>query len=182
VTEQPEHGAGGNVEIEVTQGPEVPEALAQPHRGHAGAAAGVEPADGTGGHARFRMVYCGFVHSTTNISSTLYDMATEKPSRGGPPSRPRRRPTPNETAERVVKKIDDKLIRTAAQIDRKAAQLDRKAAQLERVSARLQDHQEILEHLSGHLGALEVWTRTEPGGRPPRCRCAAWPPSSAPGR
>jgi AcrR family transcriptional regulator len=97
-------------------------------------------------------------------------MATEKGSRppGRAPGHHRRKPTPAEAAERVVKKIDAKLNHATAHLDRKADQLDRKAAQLERISAKLQDRQELLEAISGHLGSLEVWTRAEPGGRRPR--------------
>jgi AcrR family transcriptional regulator len=99
----------------------------------------------------------------------MYDMATKKtpgkPERSGGA---RRKPTGAEAAERVVKKIDDKLARTAEKLDRKSAQIDRRAVQMERASAKIQDHQEMLERLSHHLGALDIWTRAEPGSRRPR--------------
>jgi AcrR family transcriptional regulator len=82
-------------------------------------------------------------------------MATENgPRRPDAPPPGRRKPTSAEAAERVASKIDAKISRTGAK--------------LERVSAKVQGHQEMLDRLSGHLGALDVWTRIEPAGRRPR--------------
>jgi AcrR family transcriptional regulator len=79
----------------------------------------------------------------------------------------------------VASRIDETLSRKAAQMERASAKfqehqdridekLSRKAAQIDKVAARLHQHQEMLDRLSGHLGALEVWTRIEPAGRRPR--------------
>jgi AcrR family transcriptional regulator len=106
-------------------------------------------------------------------------MATEKGSRGAgkrtPPTPAKAKPSPPDPAALVAKhlgQIDEKvnraLERKAAMIDRKAAQLDRRATQLDRASAKIEGTREMLDRLSGHLGALEVWTRAEPGGRRPR--------------
>ena len=56
---------GSHVEVEITQRPEVAEALAE--------ALGVHPGvDRSGVGGGIRRVYCLFVHSTTDVSSTLY--------------------------------------------------------------------------------------------------------------
>ena len=61
VAEQPEHRAGGDVEVEVAQRPEVAEALAE--------ALGGDPAE------FFVRCMSMFVHRTTKLSSTLYEMS-----------------------------------------------------------------------------------------------------------
>ena len=101
VAEQAEHLTGRHVEVEVAQRPQVAELLAQ--AAGSDATGGVE-GDGGCRLNLIRMLYRSFVHSTTNVSSTLYDMATEYPKkspassaspRSRPSTSPPRRSTPS---------------------------------------------------------------------------------------
>lgn len=100
------------------------------------------------------MLYQSFVHSTANVSSTLYDVARD--SRENPP---RRHGAPRDPiGERVADKVD-KLGRN----------LEHKLAQKEQqLQAKVAKHVEQLDRLQERLGALEVWLRSEPGERRPR--------------
>jgi len=112
------------------------------------------------------MAYVLFVHSTAQVSSTLYDMATKK--------RPPRRDHPHPTAE----SIRDHLVDTAMEkaVEKAAVKMEhtlnakatKAARQKERLSKKAARAAEQLDRLSSHLEMLEVWTRSEPGGRQPR--------------
>ena len=81
VAEQTEDRARRDVEVEVAQRPEVAEALAQ-------ARGSMTPRSGSSGLRRCRMAYGLFVHSTTNISSTLYEWQPEPPASADDEPRP----------------------------------------------------------------------------------------------
>ncbi|HEY3722806.1 MAG TPA: TetR/AcrR family transcriptional regulator C-terminal domain-containing protein [Acidimicrobiia bacterium] len=82
----------------------------------------------------------------------------------------------------VVEKVADKAAEKASKQERIAQRAARKAASLERAAGKVSDHAarhervaakaamkaEMLERISSGLGALELWTRDEPGARRPR--------------
>lgn len=100
------------------------------------------------------MLYQFIVHSTTKISSTLYDVARESRE-----NRPRRHGAPKEQiGERVADKVDQLGRNLEYKLALKEQQLQAKVAR----------HVEQLDRLQERLGALEVWLRSEPGERRPR--------------
>ena len=127
-----------------------------------------------------------FVHSTNNPSGTLYGMAT---------GNPRKRPAPSNTASGLHA---GEVIRQYV-VDKVTEKVNQKA---ERHTEKIHAKIDRLSPLARE--ALDLWTRAEPaarGGRvsrvrrsprrryasptpkeSTRCRCAAWPPSSAPAR
>ena len=168
VAEQAEDGAGGDVEVEVPQGPQVAEALAE--------ALGVDAAE--------PLCHRGcslFVLRTRQGSSTLYDMAT-------PQRTPRSRGTRDssfddivdrvteEVTEKVSRKLDQVAEKTKAKIDAAQAKAEAKMSssgtKLDRQQAKLDRHKhqhaDAFERLAAHLDALEVWTRGAGSGRRPR--------------
>src|SRR5262249_32571353 len=153
VAEQAEHGPRPHLEVQVAQGPQVAEALAE-----------ALDHDAPGSPVRRRrMMYCLLVHSTTNISSTLYDMAREK-SRGTPG---RRRGRATDDLRDMVEITTDELRQLA--VDAATEKIALKAArQAERVKAKAARHAAQLDRLAAHLEALDVWTRVEPSRRRPR--------------
>lgn len=64
------------------------------------------------------------------------------------------------------------LERAAAKVERVAAKVDgalaAEAAKQEKLAARAEEQAAKLDRLAGYLGAIDVWTRVEPGGRRPR--------------
>jgi len=112
------------------------------------------------------MAYVLFVHSTTQVSSTLYDMATKK----RPPRRDHPHPTAESIRDHLVDTAMEKAVEKAAEkiehtLNTQAAKTTRQQEKLSRKAARAAEH---LDRLSSHLEMLEVWTRTEPTGRQPR--------------
>ena len=98
------------------------------------------------------MVYHLVVHSTTNISSTLYDVANEHRSH-------------RSDEERVA---DAEALRQLV-VDAATEKIARKAeAQTAKVRAKAAKHVAALERLAAHLDAVDVWIRAEPGSRRPR--------------
>jgi AcrR family transcriptional regulator len=98
------------------------------------------------------MVYQLIVHSTTNISSTLYDVANEHRSH-------------RSDQERVA---EAEALRQLV-VDAATEKIARKAeAQTAKVRAKAAKHVAALERLAAHLDAVDVWMRAEPGSRRPR--------------
>ena len=119
VAEQPEDRAGGDVEIEVAQRPEVAEALAESRRRerHRVAAAARWPVESDRGLVR--MLYRCFVHSTTNLAVHCTNgKATVKWSRQTPISS-------SDSAKRIRDLVVDKLAEKAAKQDRSTAKKER---------------------------------------------------------
>jgi AcrR family transcriptional regulator len=87
-------------------------------------------------------------------------VATDFPGERPPP---RRRAAPNKEAirEQVAAKFD----RLGRNIDEKIAH---QLAHQDVIKDKISRHVEQLDRLQERLGALEVWLRTEPGGRKPR--------------
>jgi AcrR family transcriptional regulator len=106
------------------------------------------------------MVYFFFVHSTTNISSTLYDVATDFPGERPPPRR-----RGGQSKEAIREQVAEKFDRLGRNIDQKVAH---QMAHQDAIKEKLARHVEQLDRLQERLGTLEVWLRTEPGGRKPR--------------
>ena len=112
------------------------------------------------------MAYVLFVHSTAQVSSTLYDMATKN----GPNRRDHSRATAESLRDHLVDTAMEKAVEKAAvkmehTLNAKATKA---ARQKERLSKKAARAAEQLDRLSSHLEMLEVWTRSEPGGRQPR--------------
>ena len=96
-------------------------------------------------------------------------MASENP--------PKRRPRPDpagrdfseqlvdQVVERVAERINEKLNDT---LERQSAGVARRVEQLERKRAKAAMKAEVLDRIASRLGALDVWTRTEPAARRPR--------------
>ncbi|MEY2402206.1 MAG: hypothetical protein QOJ08_2317 [Ilumatobacteraceae bacterium] len=98
------------------------------------------------------MLYCIFVHSTTNNSSTLYDVASDyRKKRATPPVAD----VGDAVRQFVVEKTTEKI----------NAKFDKKAT---KVAAKTAKHIETLDRLAAHLEAIDVWTRTDRGSRKPR--------------
>lgn len=74
--------------------------------------------------------------------------------------------------ERDATKAASKLERAAANVESAAAKVDAAlaahAAKHERMAKRSAEQAAKLDRLASYLGALDVWTRIEPGGRKPR--------------
>jgi AcrR family transcriptional regulator len=98
------------------------------------------------------MVYQLIVHSTTNVSSTLYDVAKEHRSHQ---SDEERLAEAEALRQLVVDAATEKIARTAE-------------AQTAKVRAKAAKHVAALERLAAHLDAVDVWIRAEPGSRRPR--------------
>ena len=73
--------------------------------------------------------------------------------------------------DRAASKIE-RLAAAAAKVERVAAKVDgalaAEAAKQERLAAKAEQQAAKLDRLAGYLGAIDVWTRVEPGGRKPR--------------
>jgi AcrR family transcriptional regulator len=97
-------------------------------------------------------VYRSFVHSTTKVSSTLYDVASEyRKKRAAPPGA--------DVSEAVRQFVIDKATeKINAKLDKQASKLAAKTAM----------RAESLDRLAEHLETLDVWTRSDRGGRKPR--------------
>src|SRR6516165_5903090 len=67
--------------------------------------------------------------------------------------------------EKVTEQVERKSAQAAQKVERKSAQAAQKA---ERLAAKATKKAETLELIASHLGALDVWTRTEPAARRPR--------------
>jgi AcrR family transcriptional regulator len=98
------------------------------------------------------MVYQLIVHSTTDISSTLYDVAKEIRSHR---SDEKRAADADALRQLVVDAATEKIARKAE-------------AQTAKVRAKAAKHVAALERLAAHLDAVDVWMRAEPGSRRPR--------------
>ena len=139
VTEQAEDAPRRHVEVEAPERPEVVEALPQAPNVHA--------------RRLLRMVYWCFVHSTSNVSSTMYEW--QGPIRRSPP-------------------VGDRL---AEKLSAKAAKVAAKADKLTETATR---HAESLERLAERLDSLDLWTATSLGAaRPASPEPRSPPPPSA---
>jgi AcrR family transcriptional regulator len=139
VTKQAEDGAGSDVEIEVAEGPEVAEALAE--------AVGLDATLPLGVRSLYRFV----VHSTGNASSTVYDMARAKPTPRAA-QRDVASAMADEITERVLEKVNKKVAEKISQ----------------KVAAKVGRDADALDRLAAHLDALDVWTRGAGSSRKPR--------------
>src|SRR5262249_35634595 len=135
-----------------------------------------------------RAVYWCVVHSTSKVSSTMYDMArgnSPGPARGNRRTGKKpaaAQPAPDEDGtkgasgvERFVAKLEDSLAEHVEKheraADRKARQAQRNARQaerLERAAEKTAQKAAKFDQLADHLSALDVWTRPGPASRQPR--------------
>jgi AcrR family transcriptional regulator len=99
------------------------------------------------------MLYQLIVHSTTDLSSTLYDVA--KDFRSHRHDEKGASDAAEALAQFVADAAGEKLARRAAQ-------------QSAKVRAKAAKHAAALERLAAHLEAVDVWVRAEPGSRRPR--------------
>ena len=186
---------GRDVEVEVAQGPQVAEALAEAGGGDAATRVGVA---GGVGDRRIRMVYCIVVHSTTNISSTLYDMASENRTKRRRHADGRR--SSDAVAPAACVEQDRRADRREDQRSKRRARAGRskvaaKAAQARRArSTGSPPHLDDARRVDPRRAAAAAG-RGSPATRSPpprsasptpkastRCRCGASPPSSTPAR
>jgi AcrR family transcriptional regulator len=92
-------------------------------------------------------------------------MATEKSSRRAQERTKRKAAAaegPDALADYIVEKVTDKI---NEKVERKSAQAAKRA---EALAAKATQKAEALEHIASQLGALDLWTRVEPGARRPR--------------
>lgn len=71
-------------------------------------------------------------------------------------------------AESVVEKVAKKVSAKADKLDRVAQKVNAKADKLDRIAEKAAKKDDQLDRITTGLGALDLWTRTEPNARRPR--------------
>ena len=148
VAEEAQHRARSHIQVEASQRPEIAEPLSEP-RGHD------TPRERVAGP--FERPYGLFVHGTANTTSTLYGVASDfQEKRRTSPASARARQL---LVDKAADKINAKFTQQAEKVVAKTA---------EKVTAKTVKHIETIDRLAARLGALDVWTRSEPVARRPR--------------